>query len=54
MQITFAIPLAVMLVGLLMYGLTGGKPSDIGRVMFACGLLVTLFQVAGRALHVTG
>jgi hypothetical protein len=54
MHITFAVPLVVSMAGLITYWYTNGKLSDIGRVMFACGLLVTLFQIAGKVLRVTG
>lgn len=47
-MITIAVPALVALVGLLTYALTAHK--QIGIVTFACGLLVTVYLVAG---HVT-
>lgn len=40
------IPLLVALVGVLMYALsTNPRLAEIGRIMFAFGLLVALFRV---------
>jgi len=39
----------VCLIGLLVYVLSQGKPSQLGLVAFGCGLLVSLF--AWGALH---
>lgn len=44
------LPVIVVIVGLALYGLTEGKPSEAGRIMFAFGLLVTLLTVAGTRL----
>jgi len=42
----------VMLIGLLAYALSSnGKVSELGRVAFACGLLVSLFEFAGHAAY---
>jgi hypothetical protein len=42
---TIVLPLAVALVGVLMYALcTNGKLQEIGRLSFACGLLAFLLQ----------
>jgi hypothetical protein len=39
------LPLFVALVGILMYALcTNAKLSEIGRLMFACGLLAFLLE----------
>ena len=47
------IPLLVALIGVLMYALaTNPKVQEIGRIMFFCGLLVTLFEVAGHVISV--
>ncbi len=41
------LPLLVALVGLVVYALaSNGKAQEIGRLMFACGLLATLLVVA--------
>jgi len=41
------LPALVALVGLVVYVLaSNGKAQEIGRLMFACGLLVTMFVVA--------
>lgn len=40
--------LAVCLVGALIYGFAANpKLSEVGRLMFACGMLVFLFVFAG-------
>lgn len=45
------IPLVVAIIGLLMYVLASNtKVSEIGRIMFWTGLLVTLFVAAGRTV----
>lgn len=50
MTIVILIPLLVCIVGLLMYALSANvKLQEIGRLMFACGLLVTLL-VTGPGL----
>jgi hypothetical protein len=45
------IPLIIALIGLIIYLATGGKPSEAGRLAFACGLLAWLFNMAGRVLY---
>ncbi len=45
MTVTILVPLLVCLVGLLTYALaTGAKVAELGRLAFACGLLVTLLN----------
>jgi hypothetical protein len=45
------IPVLVALAGALLYGLAANpKVAEIGRLMFACGLLVFLFGVAGHSV----
>lgn len=43
---TIYLSLLVALVGALLYGLTDGKPSELGRVSFFAGLLAFLIQFA--------
>lgn len=45
-MIITAAPAAIMVIGVLIYALTEGKLSEIGKIMFACGLFVTLFHGA--------
>lgn len=53
MDISFAISVAVLIAGLILYLVASGKPSDIGRIMFAAGLLAALLRFAARAaLHI--
>ena len=54
MNISFGLSMAVTLVGLALYLLSGaGKRQDLGRIMFAAGLLATLLKFAGTAaLHI--
>jgi hypothetical protein len=43
-MIILGIPAIVMLIGLVMYYISEKpKNQDIGKVMFTCGLLVTLY-----------
>lgn len=43
------VPLLVAIVGLLMYVLAANaKVAEIGRIMFAMGLLVTLYVASGK------
>ena len=45
--------LLVALVGVLMYALCANpKLAEIGRLMFACGLLAFLFQVTPHLVNV--
>lgn len=42
---TIYIPLLVALAGVVIYGLSAQpKPAEVGRLMFACGLLAWLLQ----------
>lgn len=47
------IPLLAAIVGLLIYVLAANaKVVEVGRALFWCGLLVTLFTVASRVIKV--
>jgi len=47
------IPFVVCIVGLLMWALASNAlVKDAGRIMFAAGLLVTLFVFAAKLVHV--
>lgn len=48
------IPLIVALVGLLMYVLGGAnaKVVELGRLMFACGVLVSVWLTASHTLRI--
>lgn len=37
--------LILLVVGLLTYALANGKPAEIGRLLFACALLVICFEL---------
>lgn len=37
------IPLLVTIIGVILYALTDGRTSEIGRIAFAMGLLAVLF-----------
>ncbi len=45
MQIYLTIPALVAVIGVVVYGITQGKASEIGRIAFAFGLLVTLMHL---------
>lgn len=51
MMITILLPLAVCLVGALVYALASGKAVELGRIMFFCGLLATLLHLSARVLE---
>lgn len=42
--------LLVAVIGLLIYVLSAGKLAEIGKLMFACGLLAFLFGAASGRL----
>jgi len=45
-------PAVVLIAGVLLYVLpTNAKLQEIGRLMFACGLLVLTFTIAGHTLR---
>lgn len=46
-------PLVVLIVGLLIYFAAAANPklAEVGRLMFACGLLVLCFSLAGKTLR---
>jgi len=47
------IPLLAAIVGLLIYVLgANAKVIEVGRALFWCGLLVTLFTVASKVIKV--
>lgn len=46
------VPLVVAIIGLLVYALSANpKVAELGRLAFACGLLVTLFAMAGHTVR---
>ncbi len=45
------VTIVIMLIGLVMYLLLNGKPSQVGLVMFACALLA--FTMNGHAFSIT-
>ena len=50
MGFSFAISVAVFIVGLCLYFLvTNPKVQEVGKIMFAVGLLVALLKFAGHA-----
>ncbi len=53
MNLALALPLAVMLVGVVLYVVAAGKASEAGRIAFFCGLLVSLLNLAGHALRIS-
>ena len=45
--------LLIAVVGLLMYVLASNpKVSEIGRIMFSCGLLATCFLLGGKPMRI--
>ncbi len=51
MTVTILIPLLVCIVGLLVYALaSNAKVQELGRIAYACGLLVTLFVLATKVV----
>lgn len=50
MLVTVA-PLAVAVIGLMVYALCGPKMAEVGRLAFFCGLIVLVFQLAGRTVR---
>lgn len=54
MNLSFGLSIAVMVAGLVLYLVSAApKPQEVGRIMFAMGLLATLLRFAGQAsLHV--
>lgn len=52
MTIIAIIPLLACIAGLLIYVLASNpKLTELGRIAFACGLLVTLAVFAGHTVH---
>ena len=47
------LPFFVCIVGLLMWALCKTEPpKSIGMWMFICGLLVTLFEIGSKTIHI--
>ncbi|MGH8748809.1 MAG: hypothetical protein ACREU5_06855 [Burkholderiales bacterium] len=51
MTITILLPLAVALLGALLYGFAPGKAQELGRLMFAMGLLAAMIHLSARVLE---
>jgi hypothetical protein len=45
-------PVVVAIIGLVVYVLTTGKATELGRIAFFCGLLVSLLVFAHHGLKV--
>lgn len=55
MNLQLAVPVLVIIVGLLMWRYAAPpKVAETGKIMFACGFLVTLMAVSGHVLHISG
>lgn len=50
-MLTAIVPLIVLIAGALLYGLTNGKPAEIGKIMFFCGLLALCLAMSNKAVH---
>lgn len=52
MTLWIILPALVAVVGVLVYALaSNAKVAEIGRLAYACGLLVTLFELATHVVH---
>ena len=52
MNVVLFLPLLVCLLGALIYARTvESKTAEMGRLAFACGLLITLFELATRVIQ---
>jgi hypothetical protein len=53
MTVTILVPLLVCILGLLVYALAtnNAKAAEAGRLAYACGLLVALFEVATHVVR---
>lgn len=52
MDISLALSVVSLVAGLVLYLISTGKVQDVGRIMFAAGLLATLLRFGGHvALH---
>ncbi len=50
MNLSLAISLVIAIAGVVLYLVSAApKPQEIGRLMFACGLLAALIRFAGDA-----
>jgi Na+/phosphate symporter len=50
MNLSFALSVAVCIAGVILYFVSAAsKPQEVGRIMFAMGLLATLLKFAGEA-----
>lgn len=46
------VPLLVAIAGALLYALTEGKLSELGRLLFFAGALVVVMALAGRSVKI--
>lgn len=52
MTLITSVPFLVCLLGGIVYAISSStKAQELGRLAFACGLLVALFAVASRMVH---
>ncbi len=54
MHLTIIVATLVMIAGLVLYFLAGGKPSETGRLMFLVGLFWVLARVGEATVQVIG
>lgn len=50
-MISIYVSLLVCIIGLVVYALASGKSSELGRIGFAVGLLVTLLSLGHMAVR---
>jgi Na+/phosphate symporter len=47
------IPILILVIGLVLYFIASNpKVTEVGKIMFFCGLFVTTWQLAGRTVRV--
>jgi hypothetical protein len=52
MTIVAALPIIAAILGALAWAFASGKLSEAGKIVFACGVLVILWMLAGKVVKV--
>jgi len=48
---TLAAPAVFLIAGVLLYAIADGKGSELGRIMFFCGLFWLTYTLCGHSVH---
>ena len=50
-MVSILIPMFILFIGLFIYAFTGGKLSEVGKILFFCGALVVTSMLAHQVIR---